>query len=171
MAVTTSYKKMSGEYKDRRGGLMMRRSGISMVLAFVIIVIGITGCATMGDVVRSKDEGTSASYQIGMDQAWEIARTVFRWEGADAIEEHKSEGFMLTSSGMNFVSMGAVMGAWVEPVDKDNTRVTVVTKRRIATNIATTLTEATFHKRFTQAVEIVKKGGRLSSPMPPSDEK
>lgn len=87
--------------------------------------------------------------------------TVLRWEGADAIEQHRSEGYMLTSSGMNLVSSGAVMGAWVEPTDQNSTKVTVVTKRRIATNLATTLTETTFHKRFAQAVGIVKRGERL----------
>lgn len=50
------------------------------------------------------------------------------------------------------------MGAWIKPVDKDNTEVTVVTKRRITVNVATTLTEGTYHRRFAQAVEIVKKG-------------
>jgi len=121
----------------------------------------------MIDVIKSKNEGTSVIYPVDAEQAWVIAKTVFRWEGADAIEEHKSEGYMLTSSGMNLVSYGAVMGAWIEPIDKENTRVTVVTKRRIATNIVTTLTETTFHKRFAQAVEIVKKGNRL--PLEPPD--
>ena len=138
--------------------------------ATIFVILGLfallAGCATMGDVVRAKNEGTANVYPVNADQAWEIAKTVFRWEGADAIEEHKSEGYMLTSSGMNWVSWGAVMGAWIEPVDKDNTRVTVVTKRRIATNVATTLTETTFHKRFAQAVEIVKKGNRLPSNPP-----
>jgi len=114
----------------------MKRQRISLVLVFLSIMGVITGCATMGDVVKSKDQGTAKTYPVTADQAWEIARTVFRWEGADAIEEHKSEGYMLTSSGMNLVSAGAVMGAWIEPIDKSNTRVTVVTKRRIATNIA-----------------------------------
>ena len=59
------------------------------------------------------------------------------------------------------VSWGTVMGAWVEPIDTDNTKVTVVTKRRVTINIATTLTEGTFHKRFAQAVEIVRTGQPL----------
>jgi len=59
------------------------------------------------------------------------------------------------------VSWGAVMGAWIEPVDKDNTKVTVVTKRRVTVNIATTLTESTYHRRFAQALDIVKKGQPL----------
>ena len=62
---------------------------------------------------------------------------------------------------MNLVTMGTVMGAWIDPIDANSTKVTVVTKRRIATNLATTLTEATFHKRFAQAVEIVKSGKTL----------
>lgn len=138
-----------------------------IILIFILIASMINGCATMIDVIKSKNEGTSVIYPVDAEQAWVIAKTVFRWEGADAIEEHKSEGYMLTSSGMNLVSYGAVMGAWIEPIDKENTRVTVVTKRRIATNIVTTLTETTFHKRFAQAVEIVKKGNRL--PLEPPD--
>lgn len=77
---------------------------------------------------------------------------------------------MLTSSGMNLVSWGTVMGAWINPVDTDHTRVTVVTKRRVTINIATTLTEGTFHKRFAQAVEIVKLGKELPELAPPTTQ-
>lgn len=145
----------------------MKKQHVSM-LALLVIMVGMVGCATMSDVVRAKSEGqgTSKVYPVSADQAWEIAKTVFRWEGTDAIEEHRAEGYMLTSSGMNLVSAGAVMGTWIEPVDPENTRVTVITKRRIATNIATTLTETTFHQRFAQAVELVKAGKPLSS-IPP----
>ena len=138
------------------------------VFGLLVILVLLTGCATMGDVVRSKEEGkgTSEVYPVNVDQAWQIAKVVFRWEGSDAIEEHRSEGYMLTSSGVNLITAGAVMGAWKEPVDKDRTKVTVVTKRRIATNIATTLTERTFHKRFAQAVDIVKSGKPLPSAPP-----
>jgi PBP1b-binding outer membrane lipoprotein LpoB len=142
------------------------------ILAVVILLsfaVFFNGCATMNDVVRVKEagtEGTTKVYPVNTDQAWEISKAVFRWEGSDAIEEHRNEGYMLTSSGMNFVSCGAVMGAWIEPVDTDNTKVTVVTKRRITINIATTLTEATYHKRFAQAVEIVKKGQPLPKKTP-----
>jgi hypothetical protein len=138
-----------------------RTLAILILLSFVALL---NGCATMSDVVRVKEagtEGTTEVYPVSADQAWEISKTVFRWEGSDAIEEHRDQGYMLTSSGMNLVSYGALMGAWIEPVNIDNTKVTVVTKRRITTNIFTTLTEGTYHKRFAQAVEIVKKGQPL----------
>jgi hypothetical protein len=141
-----------------------RNFKILVVIFFSICSALLSGCATMNDVVRVKEagtEGTTKVYPVNADQAWDISKTVFRWEGSDAIEEHRDQGYMLTSSGMNLVSWGAVMGAWVEPVDKDNTKVTVVTKRRVTVNIATTLTESTYHRRFAQAVEIVKKGQPL----------
>jgi hypothetical protein len=137
--------------------------------ALVMVVLGLAGCSTLSDVVQEKAQGggTAQVYPVNTDQAWKIATTVFRWEGSDAIEEHRDQGYMLTSSGMNFVSAGAVMGAWVEPAGQGQTKVTVVTKRRMATNIATTLTETTFHKRFSQAVTLVKAGQPL--PVRPPD--
>ena len=86
---------------------------------------------------------------------------MFRWEGSDAIEEHRDKGYMLTSSGMNLVSFGTVMGAWIEPIPDQQTKVTVVTKRRVQTNIFTTLMESTFHRRFAQGVQIIKAGKPL----------
>ena len=142
---------------------------ILVVILFLSFATLFNGCATMNDVVRVKEagtEGTTKVYPVNADQAWEISKTVFRWEGSDAIEEHRDQGYMLTSSGMNLVSWGAVMGAWIEPVDKDNTKVTVVTKRRVTVNIATTLTESTYHRRFAQAVDIVKKGQSLPRDAP-----
>lgn len=136
---------------------------------FVTLSILVSGCSTMQDVVKVKQsgaEGTTRNYAVTEAQAWEIAKTVFRWEGADAIEEHRDQHYMLTSSGVNLVSWGAVMGAWVEPVKDDDTKVTVVTKRRVTVNVATTLTETTFHKRFAQAVSIIKKGQPLPAEAP-----
>ena len=122
----------------------------------LITAVSITGCATVNDVVAAKEtgkEGVIQEYDVTADQAWEIARTVFRWEGADAIEEHRSQGYMLTSSGMTLLTAGTVMGAWIEG-GPPKTKVTVVTKRRMQTNFFTTLTEETFHKRFAQGVQI-----------------
>lgn len=135
----------------------------------IALALCVSACSTMQDVVKVKQsgaEGTTKNYAVTEAQAWEIAKTVFRWEGADAIEEHRDQHYMLTSSGVNLVSWGAVMGAWVEPVKDDDTKVTVVTKRRVTVNVATTLTETTFHKRFAQAVNIIKQGKPLPAEAP-----
>ena len=141
----------------------------NIYVGILLIATALSGCATLNDVVSAKEsgkEGTAQTYNVSENKAWEIAKTVFRWEGSDAIEEHRDQRYMLTSSGMNLMSAGTVMGAWVEPVDAGNTKVTVVTKRRIQTNLVTTLTESTFHKRFAQAVEIVNQGQPLPATAP-----
>lgn len=135
------------------------------LLGLVLITALGSGCSTMQDVVQAKEsgrEGVTQTYPVAPNQAWDIAKTVFRWEGADAIEEHRDQGYMLTSSGINLVSYGTVMGAWIEPAGPGS-KVTVVTKRRVQTNLFTTLTESTFHRRFGQAVDIVRSG----RPLPP----
>ncbi len=137
-----------------------------LAAASLSLLLSLPGCATMQDVVQDKSEGTTKNYPVSEAQAWEISKTVFRWEGSDAIEEHKDQHYMLTSSGLNLVSYGAVMGAWVDSLDANNTKVTVVTKRRVKLNIATTLTETTFHNRFSQAVQIIKSGKALPAVAP-----
>ncbi len=141
-----------------------RYFGIVVLVVFLSFAALLSGCSTMNDVVRVKEagtEGTTETYAVTADQAWEISKAVFRWEGSDAIEEHRDKGYMLTSSGMNMVSWGTVMGAWIEPIDKDNTKVTVVTKRRLTMNAFTTLTEGTYHRTFAKAVKIIKSGQPL----------
>ncbi len=144
----------------------MEKNNLTIAGAFLVFVLIFGGCATMSDVVRSKAEGTSEVYPVNADQAWDIAKTVLRWEGADEIEEHRKEGYMLASSGMDMISYGTVMGAWIDSIDQNNTKVTVVTKRRLAMSLATTLTEKTFHIRFAQAVQIVKAGRPLPVALP-----
>ena len=140
-----------------------------LIALIPLLLSGMTACSTMQDVVQAKQdgsEGTSETYAVTEAQAWDIAKTVFRWEGSDAIEEHREQHYMLTSSGMNLVSYGAVMGAWIEPVRDTSSKVTVVTKRRVKVNLATTLTESTFHRRFAQAVDILKSGKILPATAP-----
>ncbi len=147
----------------------MNKLNILHLSTLLLYLALLSGCASLNDVVREKESGAGGitkTYPVSADEAWKIAMAVFRWEGSDAIEEHKDEGYMLTSSGMNFYSYGSVMGAWVRPVAQDSSAVTVVTKRRIQTNLFTTLTEETFHDRFSQGVQIVKSGRALPAVAP-----
>jgi hypothetical protein len=48
---------------------------------------------------------------------------VFRWEGAAAIEEHRVEGYMLTTLGQRTYA-----GAWVSPRGPEFSAVIVITK-------------------------------------------
>lgn len=137
--------------------MIERRMRILMVfLMFTFIV----GCMTMSDVIKSKQNGMINVYSINADQAWEVARIVFRWGGADAVEEHRKENYLAASSG------GNVMVAWIEPMDKKIIRVTVLSKRRFPANPFSDLSEKDFHNYFAQGVEMMTSGKPLPSSPP-----
>lgn len=138
----------------------MKRLTIILSVTFVL-AISFYGCATMSDVVRDKDKGTHKTYPINMEQAWDIAITVLRWENCETIEQHQNAGYMLTTIGQDFFSDGTLVGVWLDEVDKENTKITVVTKRKEQLNLATGLTETTFHSSYEKAVNIIKKGEKL----------
>ncbi len=131
-------------------------------LALALCAGMLSGCATLADVMQERAEGggTTRVYAIATDQAWQIAVTVLRWEGAGPIEEHRAEGYMLTSFDANFVTAGTVAGVWIASAP-NGTGVTVVTKRKMQTNLATVLTESGFHRRFAEAVAIIGRGEPL----------
>ncbi len=131
----------------------------------VILAFLLPSCASISDAIKAKDDGTVVNYPVTFDQGWKIAMKVLRWEDAETIEEHKDENYMVTTVGADFVSAGSVVAVWVEPEGK-GVKVTCVTKRKMSTNIATGLTETTFHKRFKQGVDIVKAGKQLPSNAP-----
>jgi len=130
-------------------------------LPFAVVLIITGACATMTDVLKDKEDGTVAVYKIDSETAWDIAKTVLRWENCETIEENKLSNYMLTTVGRNLVSEGSLVGVWVEPVNDDETKITVVTKRKVQTNLATGLTESTFQESFGKAVEMVKAGKTL----------
>ena len=146
------------------------RSSITLLCFTLSAGFLVTGCSSINDVIKAKQdgsEGTSKEYPVTQDQAWSIAKTVLRWEGSDAIEEHRDQGYMVTSTGMSIGTAGTVMGVWVEKgAQASDIKVTVVTKRRIKLDLITSLTESTFHKRFAQGVDIVRAGKPLPSVAP-----
>jgi len=82
-----------------------------MIPRLVATVFGIflpvvfLGCATMSDVIADKEagEGTTVVYSVATDKGWQIATKVLRWEGAETIEEHKDEQYMLTTIGADLI--------------------------------------------------------------------
>ncbi len=132
------------------------------IMACLLILICAAGCATTSDVVRAKAQGkgTSRVYPVNVEKAWEIAKTSFRFEGQKEVEEHRSEGYMVARVGESTISSGALVGVWIEPVDDESSKVTVVIKRRNPTEISVLMTETDFHENFVLASRMyLKKSG------------
>ncbi len=134
----------------------------------ILICVTFYSCASMSDILKSKDEGTAQVYPVPADKAWEISETVLHWENSGDIEEHHSPPYMLTTVGQNFVSAGNLVGIWLDPVDSENTMITVVIRKKSLVNFSLGITEEMFQRRFQQAVDIISSGKTLPI-KPPKD--
>jgi hypothetical protein len=102
------------------------------------LVLAAVGCAgERQDVLRAHDahEGEVRVFDVGMAQAWAAARAALRWNHAEAIEEHRAEGYMLATAGISAWSWGASMGVWLEPANAQGTQVRAIVSRKLATNV------------------------------------
>lgn len=137
------------------------------VLVLLVALVWATGCVTRANVVLAKDDGTSQIYHINRIRAWKIAKTVFHWEGDEALEEHRSQGILVVrSGGGKWTPWGGLKAAWVERVDRIHTKVTVVSKSYLGVDVGMSSSEAKFHERFAQAVQITRAGRSLPSEPP-----
>jgi hypothetical protein len=121
------------------------------IFLVALSLIILAGCAnTFSDLVRSKEQGkgTSRVYKVDFDQAWEIAKRVLKWEGTDDIKENRSEGYMVVKSGSTLFYKITLMGVWIEPVDRIQTKVTVITKSKTNVDTILGLSETGFHEHF-----------------------
>ncbi len=143
-----------------------------MTLSVIFLV---SGCASTQELAselikarNSGKEGVAKVYPVSEDQAWDITKTIFRWEKTDEIEEHRNENYVIASTGIKTAAFGSVMGVWIEPVNSDHTTITVLTRQRVEGGTLTRLTVPEFFNRFDQGVKIIKSGKKLPV-IPPQD--
>jgi hypothetical protein len=107
----------------------------------------LAGCGTVSGVADSKSEGVARVYAVGQERAKEITRKIFADKEVESVEERPGN-LLVGTVGMGWMSMGTVVGCWLDPVDADHTRATVLCKRKMATNVVTYLSEEEFHQQF-----------------------
>jgi len=139
-----------------------------LLVAVMAVMMMTNGCVSMRDLSdaviqerKSGKEGVTKVYPVSANQAWDITEAVFRWQKTDEVEEHRIENYVITSSGMKMAIFGSVLGVWIEPVDQDNTRLTVISKNRNNYCVLTELTPSHFYRNFEQGVDIIKHGKKL----------
>jgi hypothetical protein len=136
---------------------------VKAAIIAALLVLTMAGCATRRDVVASKlrGRGTHRVYAVTVDQAWNISKAILKLEPLDKIEEHRSEGYMLTSDEPASLSPSTYMGVFVEPDGSSSTKVTFVTRRRTPMQGYPALTENLFHLKFGELVALIEAVGPL----------
>jgi len=131
----------------------------------------LSGCAAakVSDVIsdKARGKGDRRVFAVSSEQAWKISNHILRdWMLSGAIEEHKEAGYLLAGAGgagSGLDSAQVFIGVWIEPMDKNSTRIIAVSRGRVTNS----LSSYEFCVRFDQAVAIIKSGGLLPKTMPP----
>ena len=132
-------------------------------IILLILCLFIFGCSTMSDVMVARENGESISevYKINEEIAWEVAKKVVRQEGFGPIEETRKEHYFVTTSDISALEYGTLLGVWIEPISNNETRISVVSKRKAFTSLITNLSEEGFHEEFFKELKFQVKQGRL----------
>jgi len=132
-------------------------------------------CFSPIDVLIAKsneEDSISKVYPVTRYQAWVIALNVLQRKEANSYEAHYEENYLLAGIGPEDCPCRTEIGVWVERINKNQSKVTIVTKGRAYKNDFTNLRTfpnpigTDFHKEFEKGVQIISHGGKLPS-IPP----
>ncbi|HEX9294884.1 MAG TPA: hypothetical protein VF881_03595 [Polyangiaceae bacterium] len=139
---------------------------VLLAISICLLCLSASACANRQDVLVSKRQGHGAArvYPVTVDQAWSISKTILHLEATDAIEEHRPEGYLLTSQDMGPLSAGTYIGIFVEAEGARASKVTFVARRRTPTQAYAAITPDQFHKKFAELLDLVASVGALAAP-------
>ena len=120
-----------------------------LVLMFLAVTFS-SGCATLADAQTAKGTGTSKIYDKPYDTVWNAVLETVRSSSLALVAENKEKGSILAQGAISAFSWGENVAIFVEDVGgKIKTRVEVVNKRAMATNI----TAADWETRILEALD------------------
>ena len=108
---------------------------IFTLLACAFVLSATTGCATLADARAAKGTRMAKTFNADSETVWKTLPGVAASIGLSVVGENKAEGYMLAQRGITLVSYGENVAIFVEPFGRGQTRVEVVSKRAMATNI------------------------------------
>ena len=101
----------------------------------VVFLLSTAGCSTLSDARKAKGKGTSRIYNESFDTVWDAVPQAVGDMGLQVASQNKEDGYVLGQKGLTAFSYGENVAVFVEKVDDERTRVEVVSKKALATNI------------------------------------
>lgn len=111
------------------------RSTNVVSLLFLAALLTAAGCQTSGDAVRARGQGKSRIYNAPFDTVWDTAPKAIGELGLDVVMSSKEEGSIVAQKPITAFSAGEHIAVFVERVNDEQTKVEVVSKKAMATNI------------------------------------
>ena len=93
------------------------------------------GCSSLNEARKDKGKGTSRIYKASLDTVWSAVPQAVSDMGLDIAGKSEEDGYVLARKGLSAFSYGEYVAVFVEKVDDERTKVEVVSKKALATNI------------------------------------
>ena len=102
----------------------------------VVLLATTTGCSTLADAKAAKGTGTVRVYDKPYDVVWDAVLASVKSTSLALVSESKSDGAILAQGAVGAFSWGENVAIYVEDIGgKVKTRVEIINKRALATNI------------------------------------
>jgi hypothetical protein len=107
-----------------------------LMIASVVSISLMSGCATLADARAGKGTGMAREYPASLDKVWGTIPSVLIELQLPLVGENKQEGYILAQRGVTLGSYGENVAIFVEQsTGGGKTKVEVVSKKAMATNI------------------------------------
>lgn len=104
-------------------------------MLLVLLLLLVSGCATLADASSARGQGKSRVYDTSFDTVWNTVPEAVNELGLRVASKNRQEGCILATKGMTAFSYGENVAVFVEKVDDERTKVEVVSKKTMGTNI------------------------------------
>ena len=95
----------------------------------------LSGCATLGSVQAERGHGSARVYSAPFETVWEKTNQALRILQLGVVESNQKEGYFLAETGISASSWGEKVAVFIQKIDTSSTRVEVVSRKALATNI------------------------------------
>ena len=109
---------------------------ILFLAAALVSTALVTGCANMSDAAAARGQGVAHVYDQPFDTVWDALDASVKETDLTIVSEDKASGTLLAKRSMTAFSWGENVAIFVDRVTgKVSTRVEIVNKRTLATNV------------------------------------
>ncbi len=113
---------------------MFQRPALIVTCVALLATVG-SGCATLSTVQAEKGRGAFRVYSAPFKTVWEQTFQAVSALGLQIAVPNQKEGYLLAETGISAFSWGEKIAIFVEKVDESHTRVEVVSRRVVTTNV------------------------------------
>lgn len=125
------------------------RGGVAWI--FLPMVLLLCGCATLTSVRGERGRGSSRVYQAPFETVWKKANQTLKLLQLGIAESNQKQGYLLAETGISAFSWGERVAVFVERIDTSSTRVEVISRKVMATNIFA----ENWESRFLDTLEVL----------------